>query len=81
METDPSISSWLKRTWNETNDSVDKLAIIKRQDKNNQRAAWYLVQVDLDEANERRARKCIKDTMLYTNYDRYNAMQYKQTYI
>ena len=24
---------------------------------------------------------CIKDTMLYTNYDRYNAMQYKQTYI
>ena len=57
MKADPTTSAWLKLTWNEMNDSGDKLMIIKRQDKNNQRAACYLVQVNLDETNERRAQK------------------------
>ena len=50
-------SVWLKRFWKDINESVDKLIIIKRQDKPTMRPVWYLVQVDLDETNERRAQK------------------------
>ena len=57
MEADHTTSNWLKQTWQEMNESVDKLTIIKRQDKTNHQESWYLVQVDLDETNERRARK------------------------
>ena len=57
MEADHTTSNWLKQTWKEMNESVDKLMIIKRQDKTNHQKSWYLVQVDLEETNERRARK------------------------
>ena len=53
----PRTSDWLKAFWKEINESVDKLMIIKRQDERNKRATWYVIQVDLDETNERRARK------------------------
>ena len=56
MESD-STSDWLKEVWKDINASVDKLMIIKRHDNRNQRATWHLVQADLDETNERRARK------------------------
>ncbi len=51
-------ADWLKEMWKEISISVDKLMIVKRKDKQNQRReAWYLAQVDLDETNERRAKK------------------------
>ncbi len=51
-------ADWLKEMWKEISTSVDKLMIVKRKDKQNQRReAWYLAQVDLDETNERRAKK------------------------
>ena len=42
---------------------------------------WIFDEVFKLDGDWQPASLCIKDTMLYTNYDRYNAMQYKQTYI
>jgi hypothetical protein len=50
-------SDWLKELWTEINASVDKLMIVKRKSKPTEREGWHLVQVDLDETNERQARK------------------------
>ena len=51
--------TFLKEVWNDTQNSADKLYIIKRHDENKQNSAadWHLVQVDLDETNSRQARK------------------------
>jgi hypothetical protein len=50
-------SGWLKEVWKEINESVDKLMIIQRHDDRRGPATWHVVQVDLDETNERQARQ------------------------
>jgi hypothetical protein len=48
--------SFAKELWNDVRSSVDKLFIIKRRTETNKRDDWHLVQLDLDETNNRQAR-------------------------
>jgi hypothetical protein len=52
-----SQDKFLKDLWHDINVSVDKLYIVRRQDKARGPADWHLIQVDLDKTNARQARK------------------------
>jgi hypothetical protein len=47
---------FLKELWENIRNSVDKLFVIKRQDKPNKPADWHLMHIDLNETNNRQAR-------------------------
>jgi hypothetical protein len=51
------LRTFLKGMWKDIQESIDKLYIIRRKDNSRRPAEWHLVQVDLDETNERQARK------------------------
>jgi hypothetical protein len=47
---------YLRQLWTDTETSTDRLFFIRRLDPGNSRAQWHLVQVDMDETNQRHAK-------------------------
>jgi hypothetical protein len=58
-ETEKVPEQFLRELWNDMQESTDKLFLIKRHEENKRhsKAEWHLVQIDLDETNNRQARK------------------------